>query len=374
MRSAFKWLAMSVIAIAAVMFIGPNHAHAFTFDLGTALLAGTTVGGSVKTMADWVKSLDPNGSPARIVEILGQKNALLDDMMFREGNLEIGHRTTIRTGLPTAYWRMLNQGTPVSKATTAQVTESCGILESASRVDVEVANLGGNPAAMRLSEGAAHIEAISQEMAATLFYGNSSLNPEEMNGLAVRYSSLSAANAQNIVNGGGSSGNDQTSIWLICWGERQAFGIFPKGSTAGVKHRDFGEQLVEDGTGITGNVLPAYVDLWQWKAGLVVEDWRYVVRIPNIDVTNLVAESSDADLTKLMTKAVHRLPEGALSSRCAFYCNRTVAEYLDIQRQERVQTGGQLGYTEVDGKNVMSFRGIPIRTCDAILETESVVS
>ncbi|HLA14763.1 MAG TPA: hypothetical protein VJZ25_07045 [Gemmatimonadaceae bacterium] len=369
MRNTLKWAAIFLIALALTVALGapPLNLGLDSFPL----IIGATVGGTVMTMADWAKTLDPNGRPARIIEMLTQKNELLDDAMFMEGNLEIGHRTTIRTGLPTAYWRLLNVGTPPSKDTTAQVTESCGILEALSKIDVEVANLGGNPASVRLSKSRAFVEAMSQEMAQTLFYGNVTSAPEEFNGLSVRYSSLSAANGKNIVAGGG-AGDDNSSIWLICWGPEKVTGIFPKGSTAGVQHKDYGEQLIADATGIAGAVLPAFVDLWQWKCGLVVEDWRYAVRICNIDISALVAESSDANLTKLMTKAIHRLQD--TGGKVAFYANRTIVEFLDIQRQERVQTGGQLGYGVVDGKNTLTFRGIPIRTCDALLETEATVS
>jgi hypothetical protein len=372
MRNILKWAVIAIVAVLAVMLIGPQPGHAATtFDPSQLMLVGATVGTGVMTMADWAKTLDPNGKPARIIEMLSQNNEILDDAMFGEGNLEIGHRTSIRTGLPTAYWRLLNVGTPPSKDTTAQVTEACGILEAVSKVDVEVAKLGGNPSAVRLSKARSFVEAMSQEMAATLFYGNGTTAPEEFNGLSVRYSSKSAVNGRNIVDAAG-AGGDCTSMWLINWGPEKVWCPFPKGSTAGLAHRDYGEQLIADATGITGAVLPAFVDLWQWKAGLVVEDWRYAVRIANIDVGNLVANTTPAALTTLLTKAVHRLHN--LNGRVGIYCNRTIAEYLDIQRQALVAAGGGITYQVVDGKNIMSFRGIPIRTCDALLETEATVT
>ena len=41
--------------------------------------------------------------------------------MFKEGNLPTGERVIIRTGLPSVYWRALNQGIPNIKSTTAQI-------------------------------------------------------------------------------------------------------------------------------------------------------------------------------------------------------------------------------------------------------------
>lgn len=325
------------------------------------------------TLADWAKRLDPDGKVPAIVELLGQTNEILDDMLFVEGNLPTGHRTSVRTGLPTVAWKLINQGVTPGKSTTAQIDEACGIMEAWSEVDKDLAELNGNTAAFRLSEARAFIEAMNQEMASTLFYGNSSTAPEEFTGLAARYSSLSAANAENIIVGG-SVDTDNTSIWLICWGDLTCHGIFPKGSKAGLQHEDKGEKTIETAGGsAAGKRLDVYQDKWQWKVGAALRDWRYVVRIPNIDISLLVANGgSQADLINLMIKAIHRLPSMNMG-RCAFYMNRSVMQMLDIQRRDDVAAAG-MQYKEVDGKLVASFRGIPIRKCDALLESESLVS
>lgn len=332
----------------------------------------STLGANCITLADWAKRKDPDGKVAKIVELLSQTNEILLDMLFMEGNLETGHRTTVRTGLPTVAWRLLNQGVQPSKSTTAQVDESVGILEAWSEVDVELARLNGNVSEFRFSEAQAFIEAMNQEMAQTLFYGNSGVAAEEFTGLAIRYSSLSANNGQNIVSGSG-SGSDNSSIWLLFWGPNTIHGIFPKGSQAGLNHQDHGEVTVETTAGIAGTRMRAFQDQWTWKCGVALRDWRYAVRIPNIDISNLVAESSNADIIKLMTKAMWRIPAMGMG-RAAFYCNRTVGEYLDIQRQKAVKDGGGVTYENVDGKRTMMFRGIPVRICDALTETEAAVS
>lgn len=331
-----------------------------------------TLASNALTLVDWAKRLDPDGKVPAIVELLGQTNEILDDMLFVEGNLPTGHRTSVRTGLPTVAWKLINQGVTPSKSTTAQIDEACGIMEAWSEVDKDLAELNGNTAAFRLSEARAFIEAMNQEMASTLFYGNSSTAPEEFTGLSARYSSLSADNAENIIAGGG-AGADNTSVWLICWGEQTVHGIFPKGSKAGLQHMDHGEVTIQDSTGIGTSRLRAYQDQWQWKVGVALRDWRFAVRIPNIDISLLVANGgSQADLINLMIKAIHRVPSLNMG-RCAFYMNRTCIQMLDIQRRDDVAAAG-MTYQNVDGKLVPHFRGIPIRKCDALLETESLVS
>ena len=328
-----------------------------------------TLSGNALTLADWAKRVDPDGKVPMIVELLSQTNEVLDDMLFVEGNLPTGHRCSVRTGLPAIAWKLLNQGVQPSKSVTAQIDEGIGIMEAWSEVDKDLAELNGNTSEFRLSEAQAFIEAMNQEKSSTLFYGNSSLSPEEFTGLAPRYADLSAANAQNIIDATG-SGSDNTSIWLLCWGAHTVHGIFPKGSKAGLQHMDHGEVTVETTAGIAGTRLRAYQDQWQWKCGLALRDWRYAVRIANIDVSDLVA-GSGADIVELMIKAIHRLPSLNMG-KCAFYMNRTVFQYLDIQRRADVATGG-MTFAEVDGKIMYDFRGIPIRKVDALIETEAAV-
>lgn len=322
---------------------------------------------NVVTLADWAKRLDPNGRVAKVVELLSQTNQIFQDAHWEQGNLPTGNRTTVRTGLPGVFWRLLNKGVPTGKSTTAQVDEMAGMLEARGQVDVDLANLQADVSAFRLSEAQPFVEAMSQEFTSVLFYGSAS-SPEEFVGLSPRYSSLSASNARNILDGGG-TGSDNMSIWLIVWGPNTVFAHFPKGSKAGIVHEDLG---IGDAFDADNNRFRAYLDRWQIKGGVSVKDWRYAVRICNIDASNLVAEASNADLVKLMTKAYHRIQNFGMG-RASWYMNRTAIEYLDIQRQEKVSAGGGITWQNVDGKIVPTFRGIPIGTCDALLETEARV-
>lgn len=322
------------------------------------------------TLVDWAKRLDPDGKTASVAELLHQTNEVLKDMIWLPGNLETGHRTTVRTGLPSVAWRLINQGVQPSKSTTAQIDEACGMLEAWSEVDVELARLNGDVNAFRLSEASAFIEAMNQEMASTLFYGNSGVAPEEFTGLSIRYSDPSAVNGNNVIDAG-SSDTDNTSIWLICWHPSTIHGIFPKNSKAGLNHQDLGEQTVQTSTAVAGTRLRVFQEKWDWKCGIALRDWRFAVRIGSIDVSNLVGKSSAADLIELMIKAIYRLPVLGFG-KPVFYMNRTVLQMLDIQRRDDMLNGGIL-YKEVDGVSMPTFRNIPIRVCDALLNTEAQV-
>lgn len=338
----------------------------------------STLATSNLTLADWAKRSDPDGRIPIIAELLSQSNEILEDCVFKEGNLPTGERVVVRTGLPAVYWRALNQGIPSSKSTTAQVDEAAGILEARSEVDKDLAMLNGNTAQFRLSEDTAFLEAMNQTQATTLFYGNPGTDPKQFLGLAARYSSLSAANAQNILSAGG-SGSDNTSIYLVVWGDQTVYCHFPKGSKAGLIHEDLGEQTVYNSDGTR---LQAYATRYQWKNGLVVKDWRYVVRIANIDVSDLIgqtgtqAASAATNIVKLMARSLYRIPNMAMG-RAAFYMNRTVHSGLSIAALDKSQYVLKIneGLSQFGTPfSWLSFLGVPLRRVDAILNTEAVVS
>jgi hypothetical protein len=337
-----------------------------------APMLGVTIGATVLTLIDWAKRLDPNGKVDKVVELLAQTNEMLPDMLWKEGNLPTGHRVTVRTGLPSVFWRLLNQGVTPSKSTTAQIDEATGMLEAWSEVDKDLAELNGNVSSFRLSEAKAFLEAMNQEMQSTILYGNGGLAPEEFTGLAVRYSDLTAESGENIIDAGGATDHpDLTSIWLIAWGEETVFGLFPKGSQAGLKHNDYGETTVEVTAGVAGSRMRAYQERYQWKAGLCVKDWRYVVRIANLDISDL-STSTPPDLIDFMEHAEELIPNQL--GRKVFYMNRTVRRHLRKQMRQDVANGGGLTYENVAGKKALMFGDTPIRIVDAILNTEEGVA
>jgi hypothetical protein len=285
-----------------------------------------------------------------------------------EGNLPTGHKTTVRTGLPSVTWRKLYGGVQPSKSTTAQVTDSCGMLEAYAEVDKALADLNGNAAAFRLSEDKAFIEAMSQEMAQTLFYGNEGTEPEAFTGFAPRFNSLSSQNADNIIDATG-AGSDNTSIWLIVWGPNTCHGIYPKGSTGGVQMRDLGEVTVENVDGNSGRAQ-MYRSHYRWDCGLTVRDWRYIVRIANVDVSDLNTVANTKNLINWMIQAAERIPSFG-AGRAAFYVNRNIREKLRLGILEKVASN--LTFESVAGKRVLTFDEIPVMRTDALLNTEARV-
>ena len=315
--------------------------------------------------ADIAKRLDPDGKIDQIIELLEEDNPFIQDAVVIEANQATAHRTTVRSGLPAATWRLLNYGVSNSKSRTVQVQDSIGMLEAYAEVDKALADLNGNTASFRLSEDKAFLESMTQEIEDTLFYGNTASAPEEFIGLAPRYNSLSADSGANIIDAGG-TGSDNMSIWFVTWGADTTHLIYPKGTIAGWQHNDLGEHTLEDAA---GGQYQGYRTHYKWDVGLTLRDWRYTARVCNIDVSNLTG-GSYTTLIKDMTKAMYKLHK--IKSGLRIYTNRTGATYLDILAQDK--TNVNLTYREFAGKPVTTFRGIPVRVTDALLETEAQIT
>ena len=88
--------------------------------------------------------------------------------------------------------------------------------------------------------------------------------------------------------------------------------------------------------------------------GFSLRDWRYVVRIANIDVSDL-AGATPVNLINLLIRAAHKVPNIRMG-RPAIYCNRAIATWLDIQALNKANVN--LRYAEVFGEEVLTFRKI----------------
>jgi len=332
-----------------------------------------TLGSSFVDLIDVYKQTDGNGQIVPVIEMLTEMNPILEDGIAVECNKGTTHLHTVRTGLPTVTWGKLYQGIPQGKSAKAQVEDTTGFVEGLSTVDTRLLDISPNGGAVRLSEAQSYLESMNNEVSNQLFYSNSAADPEQFMGLAPRFNSLSAANGNQIIDATGTGSADNTSIWFVTWGDNQCQLLYPKGTQAGVSRQDMGKQRVLDSA---GNPYYAEEELFRWHIGLAVKDWRYVSRIANINVASMQAGS--VALYTYMRKAFYKLQNRRVAGgNIAIYCNRDVLEALDALATNTGSSGSdnfiRLKPSEIQGKEVLTYRGIPIRESDALLNTEARV-
>lgn len=323
-------------------------------------------------MKDYLKRLGPDHAVSPIIEVLDETNEINDDAMYLEANNITSHRTTIRTGLPEAYWRTLNMGVPRSKSVTRQIDDRIGMLETWSVVDAALAEMNGTTREFMYSEEYAFIEAINQRTARSIFYGDLAVAPAGFLGLAPRYSTLDpavAASADNVFDYGG-TGQNVTSIWLLTWGDQSLHMIYPKGSDLGLSRKTLNGGEPMDVPDENGDEFMAYKTHYQWKLGLCLRDWRYCARICNVDMTDLdtiiasgAAAATAQKLVRIMIRAYNKIPN-VNRGRAAWYMNKDCATILDLVAAEKSNVNLTIG--EFEGKEVTRFKGLPIRRCDCL--------
>ncbi|KKN45283.1 hypothetical protein LCGC14_0684690 [marine sediment metagenome] len=333
----------------------------------------TELGTKFLTLADWAKRVNPDGGIADVIEQIAETNPLLQDASMIEGNLPTGHRSTQRTTQPSGTWRQLNAGVAETKSTTRQVDDQAGMLEAYSAVDVKLARLNGNINAFRASEDAAFIQGLGEDATDAIIYGNSGVNPEQPHGLAPRYNSLTdTVGTTNVINAGG-SGSDNSSLWLVTWGAKTTTLIHPKASPMGLQATDLGELPWDDAS---NNPYQAYVTHFSWDLGLSVPDYRYNVRICNIDISELTADgATGADLMLRMVSAFYARPTAGViagMTSVIWYCNKTIGEYLHHQASNKSNVN--LTLENPAGEPMVRFLGAPVHIVDALTEAEATIS
>lgn len=343
-----------------------------------------TIGNTYLNLVDMMQGTEDGKQIATIIELLNLTNPILDDAIAQECNMGTFHRHTIRTGLPTVSWGEIYKGTPQSKSSKQQVDDTTGFLEALSTVDTRLLDISPNAAGVRLQEARGFLEAMSQEMATSIFYRSTATAPETILGLSARYGIKGGAGAGNQIVDAGGVGSDNASIWFITWSEDTTTLLYPRGTQAGIKREDMGKQRILDAN---GNPFYAMEEKFIWHMGLAVKDFRFNARVANISMAGLAAGT--VKLYDFMAQAYYKLqgrrtgrpganiqgPNGPSLGRTVCYMNRDVLAYLDQLGRNAGASDNFLRLTtgEEQGKQILYYRDIPIREVDALLSTEARV-
>lgn len=326
------------------------------------------------TLADVAKKGD------KVAEVLTLKNPMLMDVPYMEMNEGVIHKESIRSYLPLPVYRKANQAVAAQKSGIEERTFSAAHFESRSQMDAKVAERGGNEKVSmnRWNQAQGHIQGMANEHQRLMIYGSPTGDGNKDVGFMDIYHTLNPAieTSKQIVDAGG-VGADNTSILMVNFGSNSIFGVYPKGTQAGLKRTDYSAngKLVQiqglDENGAPGTFY-GYDEIFEIDHGLVVKDYRQAARVANIDVSDLKAGGiGAADLIDLMIDASYKLDDAA---GAIIYMNRVTHAILHKQVKNDVGAGGGLTFMNYGGQTVLSFNGMPIRIVDALLNTEAQVT
>lgn len=322
------------------------------------------------SLKDIMAVKDPNGRLATIAEILQQSNTIYDDMPMLEGLTEVGDQITVRAKLGDPKWKRYNEHIKPSISLTDQVNELCGHIEDWSEIDADLAEKSGDVAGFLLRESKAKMQAMANEVVRTIIYGNATTDPKTFNGFMTRLNKLNDEYMNGtpvVIDGGGSTGGQQGSILIVGWGENTVHGIYPKYSQGGLEFDNKGK--------VTSQTADGYLDVYRSKfaqeVGLAVRDYRYIVRIANIDAEEIKTPSATSNLYDLFMEAVSNIPNPQLVNLTAYAPRRIWLALSQIAAKS-----GNRPMTEsiTQAGFVTNIIGVPLKMQDCMLMTESVVS
>jgi hypothetical protein len=298
-----------------------------------------------------------------VLEVAEVLNVLLDyiqDAVWQEANQIFSHKHVRRLVLPHGEWRKLNRGVGTKASQTIDVVEDIGMLEIYAEIDKKIVDSNNNPDQFRWQEDKAFLEGLSQDFADAFIYGDRSVDPEKINGLATRYNALSNGN----VWGAGGSGSDLTSIWIVQWGVDKVFFFYPRDSkTTGINVEDKGQVTLEDDN---GKKFEGYRTHFSLDLGLAIRDERSIQRICNIKTSG---ETNIFD-PKLLVRAINHMPTNGKGA--VIYVNETLKSQMDNDAMDK--TNVYYTMDQAYGGPLTRFRGIPVKRIDKILDTESTIS
>ena len=310
------------------------------------------------TLVELAKRTDPQGNTAELINILAEKNPMLEEAHWERANDLNSHEYTQVIELPKGEFGRINKGIAYSAGRTKQVVEPICEITDAYCVDDRLLKMSASPQEYLAKEAALHVEGIGQTAHKTLLYGNKGTDPDAINGFMTRYNTLSNPN----VIGGGGTGSDTASILIVNWGRDGAYLCYP---------REFGDFLTEKGpsdqwiqptagTGYWGKVIT-----WSIRMGLCIANPRNVQRIANLETSGSSNIFSDSDLITALNKMDR-------TDNAVIYVNRQIYTQMQIAFKDRANVNFTM--EQAWGRPIMHFMGIPIKRCDEMLATETAIA
>lgn len=308
--------------------------------------------------------LTHNNQIMDVANVLDEVNPFVQDAPLQEAIDITSHVIARTTSLPSATFIKVGNGWDAGLGTYNQSRESMAMIRARYQCPEEVMNLQPQPEKYRSQRERDQIEGMSQVFANQLIGGSVITTPERFNGLKIRYGTLGTDRTSYVISNGGSSSGTMTSMWFVQWSPSKCYLIYPRGSkNVGLNKRDEGRVFT---TGDNSSNLWAYVSEFAWDVGLCVEDTRSIKRLANIDTTLTDTYTIDED------KIIQIINNFRGNEQIYIYCNETVYTQLDILAKDK--TNVQYLPDSPWGKNILSFRGVPVKVCDAIGDDDATVS
>ena len=314
---------------------------------------------------------------SEIIDLALERNDIMEDLLFERANNGDTMVDTFRVELPEANWMRIYKGLKSSKGSWANSRNVAGQIGSKLEVAKALYDKAPNKDSFLKRHAAAHVDAMTLEIAQALIYGDIKENPDGINGI-MRYYDRCTSNddkdpAYYCIDAGGTK--DYASILLAGWGEDSLVCFYPQTSNSGGIEVGPLKPVDLEEAGDATKTYEGYRQYFYWSIGLNLRDWRKCGRICNIDRT---AHQASGDLKDAAAKFFQRID--VLTSRVDERGTRQVL-YMDklVWEQAKVFAGvltRQNAITEqnLSGHTVRTLNGRAVRINDAMKVVETKVT
>jgi hypothetical protein len=240
------------------------------------------------------------------------------------------------------------------------MVDTLGQLYARSEIDKDAVKSAKDPVQFRTDEDKAFVEGMGQTIATKIFYGNQLTAPSEFTGLAPRMDAIAASD--NVINEGG-TGSDLTSIYVVTWGASTCHLLYPRNSVAGLEMNNLGEVDAWDSNDYK---FRAFATEFKWNIGMAVKHPKAIGRVANIESAGASNIFDEDSLITLLNRMV-------INENTRIYVNATVM----TQAQIRLKDKSNVNWTVRDGLGgvpFLQFNQVPVRKCEAILNTEDALT
>lgn len=314
------------------------------------------------TLLDLKAMHDPKGNVAKVIDIISEVNGVWNDAVWTEANDMTSHVVTQALSEGAGSSGVINKGVAYEEDRVKQIREPLEMFESYARIDERLIRRARSPEQFRAQKNAMRVRGMAKSWHTRFLYGSSLESPENVNGLATRFNTLSMDN----VWGNSGTGDDTTSIWVLQWGEDGINLVYPRGERTIIEEEDLGRQLIHDDDGVYTALVSHYMINW----GVAVNDPRAVQRIANVESTG-ASNTFDDDL---LIQVINELPDPGNLDRTRIYVNRDVKTQMDIALKDKTNVNYNVTNAFGGPGGMLTFKGIPVRLVDKITSTETAIS
>lgn len=322
-----------------------------------------------------------------LVKLYVKDNPILMDMPVVESNDGTVYTATVAIGEHDPAWRAYGEGIPAAKINYKQMQFTSGRLVSGVQIEGDSwdeANEEGKSNVLQTELDAA-VEGMKQEVAKTLFYGNSD-DPRSFQGMNKLFTECGAhlpgigkdEKAHYCINGSKASSPSSDalrSIWIISWNKTKFTAFYPKGHSSVGMERGTLEPFIEKDD--SGDTFKFYRQKLVWKLGFAPVDFRRAGTIRNIESDQMVTadghvREGQPNYIQLIQKLTSRVNPNDNGNK-VIYMARNVWENLMTIFGNMTQ-GNAIKFENIDQyRNVPKIYGIPVVICDALDVAEEFV-